>query len=73
MSIYEKQQVINKKWRVKKKSSYLNKMSIRAWGDLRAGPYRDAMKVSKEEQRKIIQQIAGDGPSTRDSTIKSEP
>lgn len=47
MSIFERQQIINKKWRVKKRSGYLNKMSNRAWGELRAGPYRMATKPSK--------------------------
>jgi hypothetical protein len=61
-SIFEQQQIINKKYRVKKKSHYLNKMSNRAWGPMRAGPYRQVPKPSKDEQRKIIDTLLGDGP-----------
>lgn len=65
MSIFERQQIINKKWRIKKRSGYLNKMSNRAWGELRAGPYRMATKPSKEEQRRIIDALLGDGPKDK--------
>ncbi len=67
MSIFERQQIINKKYRIKKKSSYLNKMSDRAWGELRTGPYRQVKKVTKEDQRKIIDAIIGEGPKDKKS------
>lgn len=64
-SIFERQQIINKKYRVKKKSHYLNRQSERTWGPMRAGPYRNARKIPKDEQKRIISQIWGDGPNDK--------
>jgi hypothetical protein len=47
-------------------------MSNRAWGDLRAGPYRMAKKPTKEEQRKIIDKLLGDGPKDKKSQVTEE-
>ncbi len=43
-------------------------MSNRAWGPMRAGPYRQVPKPSKDEQRKIIDTLLGDGPKNQNAS-----
>jgi len=47
-------------------------MSDRAWGELRAGPYRTVKKFTKAEQRLIIDSLLGDGPKKETSNAENK-